>query len=160
MRKLLIFALSAAMALGFAANASSAAPIDYIAVMNGKCSHLIFAGHDGSSACVPKVVNDVHKDGRVGFTLTVRNLAVITFTGMGQEQVKDAADVATQPLDAVIFALIGMGTKPNRLKAAGVCTYSNPYAGPARISCSAHTDQGIFEARFISDGRQPSMQHF
>jgi hypothetical protein len=142
------------------ATTATAAPLDYVATMNGKCSRLVFAGRDGSRACLPKVVNDVHKDGRVGFTFLVGNLAVVTFSGLGQQQVKDSADVVNQPLDTVIFTLIGTGTAPNAIKAVGLCTYSNPYAGPARVSCSAHTSSGVFEAQFRSDGREPSMQRF
>ena len=140
--------------------AGSPASLGYVATMNGRCSHLVFAGRDGSTACTPKVINDVHKDGRVGFTFLVSDLAVITFSGMGQQQVKDAADVATQPLDTVIFTLTGTGTAPKTIEAAGVCTYSNPYAGPAKVVCSAHTGEGLFEATFLSDGREPSMHHF
>ena len=137
-----------------------ASALDDIATMNGKCSKLVFAGHDGSKACVPKVINDVHKDGRVGFTFVVGDLAVVTFSGMGQQQVKDAANTASQPLDEVVFTLTGTGAKPNTIKAAGVCTYTNPYAGPGKVDCTAHTSQGLFEAAFVSDGRPPSMQKF
>jgi len=148
----------AACLLGLAGNAH-AAPLDYVATMNGTCSHLVFGGRDGSKACLPKVVNDVHKDGRTGFTFLVGDLAVVTFSGAAQ-QVKDDANTVTQPLDEVVFTLTGTGASPKTIKAAGVCTYTNPYAGPGKVDCTAHTSQGSFEASFVSDGRAPSIQRF
>jgi len=147
-----------AMVLCFAQGAV-AAPLSQLATMNGRCTSLTFAGKDGSKACQPKVVNSVHTDGRVGFTFLVGDIAVITFSGVAP-QVKDTANIATQPLDTVIFTLTGMGTPPNDLKAAGVCTFSNPYAGPSKINCTAHTSNGIFRATFVSDGKEPSIQDF
>lgn len=140
--------------------ARAALGLDYIATMDGQCSRLLVGGKDASKACGPKVLNTVYKTGRVAFTFVAGDLATVTFGGMGQQQVKDSADVASQPLDNVVFTLIGTGTAPNKVKAAGVCTYSNPYVGPSRITCSAHTAQGVFAGSFVSNGRTPSMQRF
>jgi hypothetical protein len=160
----LIFSLAFVAGVSIALDAS-AAPLDYVATMNGHCTRLIFGGHDATPACDPIVTNSFHKDSRTGFTFTVGASAVgavITFSGMGQQQVKDTANVVTQPLDTVIFTLIiGTGTlPPNEAKAAGICTYSNPYAGPSTVTCTAHTSDGVFEASFISDGKEPSILQF
>jgi len=151
-------AIIAGLSLAGAAHAASS-PLDYVATMNGTCSHLVYGGRDGSKACVPKVVNDVHKDGRTGFTFLVGDIAVITFSGVAP-QVKDDANTVTQPLDEVVLTLTGPGAAPKTVKAAGSCTYTNPYAGPGKVDCTAHTSQGSFEASFVSDGQTPSMQRF
>lgn len=155
MRKLTVIL---ALISGFA-HPATAAPLSSIAMMNGRCTGLMFGGKDGSRVCGPKVVNTVYRDGRTGFTFVVGDIAVVTFSGSAS-QVKDTADIATQPLDKVIFTLTGTGTPPNALKAAGVCTFSNPYAGVSTIDCTAHTSSGIFRASFVSDGKEPSIQEF
>jgi hypothetical protein len=134
--------------------------LDYIATIKGKCTRLIIGGSEHTRACIPRVVNEVFADSRTGFTFTAGDTAVISFSGIGRTQIKDDPNRVTQPLDTVIFTLIGMGTPPNKLRAAGVCTYSNPNAGAVRVSCSAHTDMGKFEAKFLSDGQPPQIQKF
>ena len=157
----LTLAASAALAVtAITAVAAQAAPLDYIATMNGKCTRLVFKDRDSTSACSPNVINDVHKDGRTGFTFVVGDTAVITFSGMGQTQVKESADHVAQPLDTVIVSMIGTGAPPAATKATGACTYTNPYAGPAQVKCSAQTSNGLFEAVFLSDGQAPSIKHF
>jgi hypothetical protein len=153
-------AVIAAGFLGLAGAALAAAsPLDYVATMNGTCSHLVFGGRDGSKSCVPKVVNDVHTDGRTGFTFLVGNSAVVTFSGVAP-QVKDDPNTVTQPLDEVVLTLTGPGAAPKTIKAAGACTYTNPYAGPGKVDCTARTSQGSFAAVFVSDGQTPSIQRF
>jgi hypothetical protein len=151
-------AIVAGLSLAGAAHAASS-PLDYVATMNGKCSHLVYGGRDGSKACVPKVVNDVHKDGRTGFTFLDGNIAVVTFSGAA-DQVKDDPNTVTQPLDEVVLTLTGPGASPKTIKVTGSCLYTNPYAGPGKVDCTAHTGQGSFEASFVSDGQAPSMQRF
>lgn len=138
----------------------SALDLDYIAMMDGRCERLVLAqGPDASSRCEPHLMNEVFKSGRVGFTFMVGDLAVVSFSGTGQ-QVKDDPNTASQPVDRVTFTLIGTGTPPNVIPAAGVCTYTNPYAGPSHVTCSAHTSNGNFEGAFVSDGHDPKIKHF
>jgi hypothetical protein len=134
--------------------------LDHIATMNGTCTRLIVAGADATRACTPRVINEVFKNGRTGFTFTESDFAVVSFSGMGRMQIKDDPNKVTQPVDTIIFTLIGMGTAPNKVKAAGKCTYTNTNLGPVRISCSAHTAQGQFEATFLSDGQDPIIKQF
>ncbi len=117
---------------GLASAQSGGSQLDSLIMMNGTCKHLLVAGHDESSSCVPKVINETFKTGRTGFTFTVGDAAVISFSGMGPRQVKLSPNKVSQPLDRILFTLIGMGsaTKVNRVPATGTCVYTNPYAGP------------------------------
>jgi len=129
--------------------------LDTIATMNGICTRLIVVGTDATRSCTPRVIIEVFKNNRTAFTFTESDFAVVSFSGTGRMQIKDGPAKVTQPVDTIIFTLIGMGTAPNNVKAAGICTYTNPNLGPLRISCSAHTAEGQFEATFLSDGRDP-----
>ncbi len=134
--------------------------LDYMATMNGTCTRLIVAGADATRSCTPRVIIEIFKNSRTEFTFTESDFAVVSFSNVGRMQIKDEPNKVTQPVDTIIFTLIGMGTAPNKVKAAGICTYTNPNLGPVRISCSAHTAEGQFEATFLSDGRDPIIKQF
>lgn len=133
---------------------------DYITTMNGTCTRLIVADADATRACAPRVTNEVFRNGRTGFTFTESDFAVVSFSGIGKMQIKDDPNKVTQAVDTVIFTLIGMGTAPNKVKAAGICTNTNPNSGPVTIWCSAYTAQGQFEGTFLSDGQDPIIKQF
>jgi hypothetical protein len=134
--------------------------LDYTATLNGTCTRLIVAGTDATQSCTPHVIVDVFKNSRTGFTFMESDFALISFSGMGRMQIEDEPKTFTQPVDTILFTLIGMGTAPNKVKAAGICTYTYPKSGPVRISCSAHTAQGQFEATFLIDAQDPTIKQF
>ena len=128
-----------------------------IAIMDGKCSSLVIADKPATHQCVGKITNSMYKTGRSGFIFTAGDVAVVTFSGADSPAKGDQANIR---LDKVIFTLIGTGTPPNVIAAKGTCTYTNPYAGPSRINCSATTEAGRFSGSFVSNGREPDIQRF
>ena len=50
---------------------------------------------------------------------------------------------------------VGAKEDPASSDVQGTCTYTNPYAGPARISCQADGTEGQYKVDFISDGKAP-----
>ena len=128
-----------------------------IAIMNGTCDGLVMGDKDASSGCEGKLTNTMYKTGRSGFTFLVGDLAVVTFSGADSPA---KGNIARIRLDKVIFTLIGTGTKPNVVPATGTCTYTNPYAGPSHVTCSASTKSGRFSGSFVSDGKPPDLQEF
>jgi hypothetical protein len=141
--------------LGFC-SCAQASEVSSILTMTGTCSHLVIGkGRDVGNKCVGKVLNINYSDGRSGFYFVISDLAVITFSGMGNAQVKINADEVMQPIDTVIFGLDAAGTKPNSTHAVGTCHYTNPYKGKAFVNCDATTSAGAFSARFTTDGSPP-----
>jgi hypothetical protein len=126
-------------------------------MMNGTCQRLIIAGNDASSSCQGKLTNTMYRTGRSGFTFLAGDVAVVTFSGADSPAKGDQAVIR---LDKVIFTLVGTGTEPNVVNATGSCSYTNPYAGPSHVSCSASTKAGRFSASFVSDGAPPDLQEF
>ena len=152
--------LAAALMLGLAASVDAQpAPqnLAAIALLQGTCGHLVVGGKDASSRCEGKLTNSIYKTGRSGFTFLVGDLAVVTFSGADSPA---KGDQATVRLDKVIFTLVGTGTPPNVVPATGTCTYTNPYAGPSHVNCSAATKSGSFSASFVSNGEPPDLQRF
>ena len=128
-----------------------------IAVLNGTCKRLIVAGKDLSKDCEGKVTNTMYESTRrTGFLFVTRGGdVVVNFSGLDSPAVGDHAAAL---LSHVIFTQGETGS--NRAKhqayvATGTCTYTNPYAGPSHINCSASTTKGLFSASFVSDGRPP-----
>jgi hypothetical protein len=126
--------------------------------MDGSCENLeAFAVVLKSGECQDKVINANFSDGRLDFTFFAHNQngdAVFSFSGDGRRQIKTTADDVTQPIDAIIATFAGTTTTHS---AAGTCHYSNPYKGKASVSCKADTDQGMFAASFLTDGKDPTI---
>jgi hypothetical protein len=138
--------------------ATGALDLAYLATMKGACSRLVMGGQDLSGACQPQILNQVYRSGRTGFTFVAGDKAIVSFSGMGQDQTHDNPDEANQPIDKVTFTQIGADTKAE--PATGVCSYTNPYKGPSTVKCVAKTARGEFSATFVSDGAEPAVTKF
>jgi hypothetical protein len=123
-----------------------------IAMLTGSCEKLVLAGSDSSSGCDGKLLNTNYRDSRSGFYFVTRDGATLTFSGLGNNQVKPHRDRAVQPIDLIIFGYQG---KHDRRKAVGQCDFTNPENRPSRIVCRAITESGVFEAEFVTDGTPP-----
>ena len=131
------------------------------AVMNGTCQRFIVAGEDLSEGCEGKVLNTMYEStGRTGFAFLTRSGTSVTFSGVDTPA---QGDQAHSILDRVIFTMDNKETNPKAVKsnvveATGTCSYTNPYAGPSHINCSATTKNGSFSASFVSDGKAPDIE--
>jgi hypothetical protein len=134
---------------------ADAGNVTSLLTLTGKCQQLIAGNRDMTKGCIGKAINVNYDDGRSGFYFVIADLAVLTFSGMGNQQVKLNADEVVQPIDTIIFGLSGAGTKPNSVHAVGSCQYSNPYKGKSFIRCQSTTSQGKFSADFETDGKPP-----
>lgn len=150
--------LHIALAMIAAVSGAQAAPrqaeIPTMAIANGACNRLVIGGTDRTRECSGKLLNTIYRNGRVGFYFVTDTGAALTFTGLGDKQVKPDPDTAVQPIDGVIF---GYGGKTDRANAVGSCRFTNPYRKPGIVQCRADTSNGQFEASFRTDGNPPSV---
>ena len=117
----------------------------------GECQMLIVSEEE--RPCKDVVINTEYDSGRIGFYFIddSEGGGIISFSGMGQEQRSPAENLRLQPLDALIL-------EGGRVPAIGVCSFENPFVGPARIQCSAFVESGkMFSGFFISDGSRPQL---
>lgn len=117
----------------------------------GECQMLIVSEEE--RPCKDVVVNTEYDSGRIGFYFIddSEGGGIISFSGKGQEQRSPAEDLRLQPLDMLIL-------EGGRVPAVGVCTFENPFAGQARIQCSAFVESGeMYSGFFISDGAEPKL---
>lgn len=119
--------------------------------VSGECEMFIFS--DEELPCRHIMMNTEYDSGRVGFYFLyeVEGGGIMSFSGMGQEQLSPAENIRLQPLDALIIE----GESEN---AVGFCTFENPFIGQARVGCAAYLESGeLFSGFFLSDGSQPEM---
>ena len=130
--------------------------------LRGRCVRVMVAGKDLPAKCSPDpqnalLLNTSYPDGRSGFYIVTDSL-VITFSGMGSQQIKTSADSVVQPVDLILVSQLGKvdPNRPTKLRATGTCSYENPTRSvPTKIECSAQTEQGRFALEFIHNGAPP-----
>ena len=119
--------------------------------VSGACSSLVMTG--AALPCEGTVLHTEYDDGRIGFYFVASGSEnfVITFSGNGRHQTAPSDDTRVQPIDVVILS---NGHQP----VTGNCMFENPFAGPARVECTAKSTSGAtYEARFLSDGAEPEI---
>ena len=117
----------------------------------GECQMLIVSEEE--RPCKDAVINTEYDSCRIGFYFVDdgEGSGITSFSGLGREQRSPAENLRLQPLDAVIL-------DGGRVPAVGICSFENPFAGQARIQCSAFVESGeMFSGFFISDGREPKL---
>lgn len=130
--------------------------------LRGRCIRVIAAGRDLPAQCSPDpanalLLNTSYPDGRSGFYVVTDGL-ILTFSGMGSQQIKTSPDSVVQPVDLVLFNRLVNGdpNSPAKLRATGTCSYENPTRGvPTKIECNAQTEQGQFALEFLHNGGHP-----
>ena len=124
--------------------------------MSGACTGTEAQGRDFSDQCSGLLANVEYSDGRISFVFQTTTTPVMTmsFSGQGRSQVHEGPDVVVQPVDSTFVGVAAAG--PDHVAVAGTCRFTNPYAGPGIVSCSADGNLGHFAAEFRSDGRPPS----
>lgn len=124
----------------------------YLLSVTGNCSELVIEG--ASLPCKGTLLQTNFDDGRIGFYFVsdTDKGKIVTFSGLGQQQVVVSDNSRLQPIDSVIG-------KAGITKLEGECFFENPFIGPARIECSAKSDGGgIYSANFLTDGEKPEMK--
>ncbi|GEP09084.1 hypothetical protein [Methylobacterium gnaphalii] len=149
-----ILSLGILSVLAGAAVMVKAAEVPTLATVTGTCERLVIAGQDVTGQCTGSLLNTSYATGRVGFYFVTGDGGALTFTGLGSAQVKLDPDTAVQPVDGVIFGFKG---QYDRVKAVGMCRFTNPVAQPGSVSCSAETPGGAFAAEFVTDGKPPEI---
>ncbi|HEV2572744.1 MAG TPA: hypothetical protein VGU72_13505 [Beijerinckiaceae bacterium] len=121
--------------------------------LKGSCQHLSGPGLK-SGTCHDTLMNTSYPDGRSGLYFVSHDKQIVTFSGMGENQIKQGEDAVVQPIDLIVF-----GNKGNtrRLQAVGSCRFTNPYTGRATVECEATAQTGQYRASFISDGSTPTV---
>ena len=124
--------------------------------MPGKCEEIVLYGKSAKKQC-QSLFNTVYKDGRSGFYFIAEDM-ILTFSGNGDQQLRQGSDKSTQAIDLVLMNKPGKGPpeRPEMITAIGECSFENPFLGkPTIVKCSAKTEKGTFAGAFYHDGSEP-----
>ena len=135
------------------------ASLKALLLMDGECQKLALPGHDVTQGCAGHLANEAYANGRTGFTFTLRSGPVVTFSGIAP-QVKQGPDAAIQPIDVVIWNFNSGPARPIPMRVVGRCKFTNPWKGPATVSCTATAKDGEFAGEFVTDGAPPAERTF
>jgi hypothetical protein len=129
-----------------------------LATLEGICVELVVSDDDVTGRCNGVMLRTVYKDGRLGFMFVAHDIATATFTG---EHGPELGDDKTIHLDRVILATFKDNKPvPFTFPANGTCVSTDPDFGPAKITCRANTDHGLFSGSFVSNGKPPKIERF
>ena len=153
-RSALVVGGLAAALLASSASLSAKDELATIAVLTGECSKLVVAGVDHSAICEGVIANFAYRSGHSSFQFAATHVVAIGFYGTDHAAQGDESFITVEKISI------------NRLKgepsimvpASGKCTYTNPYAGPSRLLCSAISDGKAYSATFVSDGGEPAIK--
>ncbi len=153
MKKLLIgglVALSFATPVNAQSSGAGAPKGTILTFVRGSCTVLVLAGKDITPECSPALLNVAYPTGASSFMFTIGGTAMVSFFGRDNPAIGDHAMIYLQ---RVTFK--DSSTDNPSSDVSGVCTYSNPFAGPAVIECNADSKDGQFRAVFTTDGKAP-----
>ncbi|PZM10344.1 hypothetical protein [Rhizobium tubonense] len=146
------------LGISFAILASSAMAQNFpgapgIAVLNGKCAKLVVGKLDDSKNCKGQLASVTTAEGAVTFIFSA-NGKMLGFEGDGTA-IKPASNGNARMPIAIVSS--GVGAKmTGQVKAAGFCTFGNPYAGkPTVVECTAETKGSSFTGSFRTNGKPP-----
>lgn len=127
----------------------------------GNCSKVIIKNLAFDNTLCNKMHINEYQNGGISFGFYVdkdEKPFLISFFGPQSEQIQKDKDNFIQPISKITYTIAPSHgvAKPEGLSATGSCLVSNPYKGkPAKISCSATTDQGSFVVEFMTNGDMP-----
>jgi hypothetical protein len=146
------------LAIGLSVLASSAMAQNFpgapgVALLDGKCAKLVVGKLDDSKNCTGQLASVTTAEGAVTFIFTA-NGKMLGFEGDGTA-IKPASNGNARMPIAIVSS--GVGSKmTGQVKAAGFCTFGNPYAGkPTVVECTAETKASSFTGSFRTNGKPP-----
>lgn len=158
------YVVCAALCLALASPAARAedAPrhMTSMTFMKGLCRHMTMNGEE-LKPCKGALASFTYDDGRQSFifsngSLTTQDTQMtITFSGNSHDDVVQPDGSISRPIDLLIS-----GSTPQNMTdhtATGTCTFFDPAAGVAKISCTAKTDTASWTGEFITDGAKPDV---
>ncbi len=128
--------------------------------VSGTCTKLVHADQpvDG---CKSTLVNMNYSTGVSAFWF-VTDQTILSFAGDGSSRIEQGPNDVVQAIDRVILAPVD-ATKDGAAKgdtAVGFCRFGDPARKGMITACVAHTQLGLYEAAFVSDGSPPKREAF
>lgn len=127
-----------------------------LATMQGKCLRLVTPEGDLTGRCGDRIINTAYRDDHSSFMVMIGADTLISFWGEDHAAVDDRAVMAVRKITTT---QTGHG-KPTSQDADGQCSYTNPYAGPSHVDCTATVAGKTYAFSFVSNGQAPNVKRF
>jgi hypothetical protein len=140
---------------------ADATKIAQMVTVSGECTKLIHAGHpvDG---CKNILLNMNYSTGVSAYWfMTDRN--VLSFSGDGSRRIEQGPDLVVQSIERVVAAVTTGVSKEGDARedaAVGFCRFGDPTKKGSMLECVAHTQAGLYEGAFVTDGTPPQLEAF
>jgi hypothetical protein len=130
------------------------APIEEFHGVEGRCTSFRLRGQDMTHGCLGILMFATNAAGRITTAFTFQPGSMITIAGY--DLPNPGPNIDAFEVDMFTLNLNIPGVPATRSAATGRCTYTNPYAGPFIVRCSARLANGEpLEASFRSDTFRP-----
>ncbi len=161
----LVLFLMAALDADAAPKAKSKEPeadkLGQMVTVSGECTKLVHAGQP-IEGCKSILVNMNYSTGVSGYWFTTQN-TILSFAGDGSRRVEQGSDSVVQAIERIFLADTANDSKADDAKeepAIGFCRFGDPTKRGTTVECMAHTQAGLYEGSFVTDGKPPMMEEF
>jgi hypothetical protein len=166
----LVLFLMAALDADAAPKAKSKEPeadkVGQMVTVSGECTKLVHAGQP-IEGCKSILVNMNYSTGVSGYWFTTQN-TILSFAGDGSRRVEQGSDSVVQAIERIFLADTANDSKADDSKAddtkeepaVGFCRFGDPTKRGTTVECMAHTQAGLYEGTFVTDGKPPTLEEF
>jgi hypothetical protein len=128
--------------------------------ISGECTKLVHAGRP-VSGCKSILVNMNYSTGVSAYWF-VTEQTLLSFAGDGSRRVEQGVSIVVQAIDRVILATTDSSKADDATAddAVGFCRFGDPTRKGSMVECIAHTQAGLYEGFFASDGKPPKLEAF
>jgi len=123
-------------------------------VLSGECRNLVVADVDHSAICAGTTANFAYRSRHSSFQFAAGNVVAVGFYGTDHDATGDESFITVEKISLNAMK----GAPSTQVEASGKCSYTNPYAAPSRIDCSAVSGGKTYSASFVSDGEPPAIK--
>ena len=138
-----------------------AGKIAQMVTISGECTKLTHAGHP-VEGCKTILVNMNYSKGVSGYWFMTGN-SILSFAGESARRIEQGSGTAVQSIERVFLAdtsNIGQADDAAAEAALGFCRFGDVARRGSMVECVAHTQAGVYEGSFVTDGTPPKLDTF
>jgi hypothetical protein len=138
-----------------------AGKIAQMVTISGECTKLTHAGHP-VEGCKTILVNMNYSTGVSGYWFMTGN-SILSFAGESARRIEQGSGNAVQSIERVFLAdtsNIGQADDAAAEAAIGFCRFGDVTRRGSMVECVAHTQAGVYEGSFVTDGTPPKLDTF
>ncbi len=135
--------------------------LSQMVTISGECTKLVHAGQP-VEGCKSILVNMNYSTGVSGYWFTSQN-TILSFAGDGSRRIEQGSDSVIQAIERIFLADTANNSEADDTKeepAVGFCRFGDPTRRGTTVECVAHTQAGLYEGTFVTDGKPPMLKEF